>query len=67
MIDFNREVDAGLSPWFGGPSAWMLQSFGPDQDSAWRATQPRMIPYDPTNGTISFGDMYRFGPSGRTS
>lgn len=67
LIDYNLFSEGGKCPWFGGESAWMMQSFGPDMDSAWRNNAPHMTPYDATNGTISFGDMYRFGPGGRNS
>jgi len=64
MIDFNRDSNAGKAPWFGGQAAWMLQSFGPDQDTSWMTGVPCMAPYEPTNGTVSFGDILRFGPGG---
>jgi len=40
------------------PHLWMLSSKGPDAD--WDHDPEN--PYDPTNGTISNGDIYRFGP-----
>lgn len=64
MIDFNRDSNQGKAPWFGGEAAWMLQSFGPDQDTSWQTGPPVMVPYEATNGTVSFGDILRFGPGG---
>jgi len=43
-------------PW--EPHGWMLASRGADQD--W--DHDPLNPYDPTNGTISSGDIYRYGP-----
>jgi prepilin-type N-terminal cleavage/methylation domain-containing protein len=48
-------------------SVWLLGDCGPD-NTIWDAvTIPGFtfideLPYDPTNGTVSFGDIYRFGP-----
>ncbi len=44
--------------WWNSPAAWnyAMFSFGPDKISSW-ATE-----YDPTNGTVSNGDIRRFGP-----
>jgi hypothetical protein len=36
----------------------MLTSLGPDQDADFPVT------YDPTNGTVSNGDLVRLGPGG---
>jgi prepilin-type N-terminal cleavage/methylation domain-containing protein len=35
---------------------WLLWSYGPDQDMEFEEVQ-----YDPTNGTVSSGDIYRVG------
>jgi len=40
------------------PHLWMLSSKGPDM--VWD-DDPKS-PYDPTNGTVSAGDIFRFGP-----
>ena len=41
---------------------YILSSAGPDlQISAPDPVQGPFIPYDPTNGTVSSGDIYRFG------
>ena len=40
------------------PHLWMLAGKGPDTD--W--DHDPLNPYDPTNGTVSSGDIYRFGP-----
>lgn len=55
-INVNSEFQGGNTPWYNQTAAWMLTSLGPDQ-------QPRFpIVYDPTNGTISNGDISRLGP-----
>ena len=47
---------------------WIVQGFGPDNELEtilvfWKGVTPTFFyPYDPTNGTISRGDVYRFGP-----
>ena len=43
---------------------WHLISCGPDKVRNEPNKSPRqdIVPYDPTNGTISFGDIYRAGP-----
>lgn len=47
---------------------WSVQGFGPDNQLEtilvfWMGATPTLFyPYDPTNGTISRGDIYRFGP-----
>ncbi len=47
---------------------WALAAYGPDidDDTDTVGSYPftkRAVPYDPTNGTISNGDLYRFGPA----
>ncbi|MDI6784697.1 MAG: prepilin-type N-terminal cleavage/methylation domain-containing protein [bacterium] len=44
---------------------WALMSFGPDQTYSitippWSSA--RLMLYDPTNGTVTNGDVWRFGP-----
>lgn len=39
------------------PVQWTVWSFGPDLDD-----DHGIVLYDPTNGTVSSGDMMRFGP-----
>lgn len=57
----------------GGPTTqWVLQSKGPDRAwgtppslggvGAWELDQPYKYHYDPTNGTISLGNIVRSGP-----
>ncbi len=46
---------------------WFLISYGPDRALQFDddpAVQPNRyyMPYDPTNGTVSAGDIFRFGP-----
>jgi len=48
----------GACPWYNQPAAWMLTSLGPDYNANFPLT------YDPTNGTISDGDIVRLGPGG---
>ncbi|MBM3333366.1 hypothetical protein FJY63_01775, partial [Candidatus Sumerlaeota bacterium] len=45
---------------------WMAASYGPDMadDTSGLGVYPYSLyalPYDPTNGTVSFGDIYRHG------
>jgi len=42
---------------------WVLISYGPDQDTLDYTPPPESRPifYDPTNGTVSNGDIYRVG------
>ncbi len=56
---------------YPGPLQWFLISYGPDRalqfdDDPVLVQQglPNNIyyPYDPTNGTLSLGDLFRFGP-----
>jgi general secretion pathway protein G len=48
----------GVAPWYNEPAAWVLTSLGPDYDADFP------VIYDPTNGTISNGDISRLGPGG---
>ena len=50
----------GTCPWYNAYAAWMLTSLGPDQQADYPVT------YDPTNGTVSGGDILRLGPGGGT-
>lgn len=58
------------SPFYGGKYHYLMLSFGPDY--AQEAELPRVpfigqddgVGYDPTNGTVSKGEIYRFGPGG---
>ncbi len=58
----------------GGPMTWQLLSVGPngvfDMDAQWRNVNGSDIVYftasgiyDPTNGTVSYGDIWRVGAS----
>ncbi|AXA37487.1 MAG: hypothetical protein KatS3mg130_0059 [Candidatus Sumerlaea sp.] len=59
MLNPNRDSSyPGTCPWYDAPTAWILTSLGPDQTAQWP------IPYDPTNGTVSTGDIARLGPGG---
>lgn len=60
---------------YGGPLTWQLTSHGPDGIIAWhntptrwetingvgRVTMTHDTVYDPTNGTVSWGDIWRVG------
>lgn len=53
---------------FPGPFYWVVCGYGPDGslqfDNAWTGNRLGLdayMPYDPTNGTVSMGDIYRFG------
>ena len=56
---------------YPGPYDWFLISYGPNAALEFH-TDPQLtaagllnnvyLPYDPTNGTTSAGDIYRFGP-----
>ena len=52
----------GKYPWFGEPGRWVLVSVGPNLffDNAARGAGPLSQRYDPTNGTISMGNIYRW-------
>lgn len=43
---------------------WKLEGYGPDRIGGARtgAFLNFTIPYDPTNGIVSGGDIFRFGP-----
>lgn len=45
-------------PWYNEPAAWCLTSLGPNRKPEF----PKI--YDPTNGTVSDGDITRLGPGG---
>ena len=55
-----------LPAYLSKPSAlWQLKSWGPDRLNPRCAAQPGddfSLAYDPTNGTVSHGDLCRFGP-----
>ncbi len=61
MINVNKAPysTAGQVPWYDADTAWMLTSLGPDLEPNFP------IPYDTTNGTVSVGDITRFGPGGQ--
>jgi len=60
---YDRMIDIGNygNPWYGEQAAYGLWSLGPDH------TASGYTPYDPTNGTVSFGDIVRLGPGGGMS
>lgn len=60
LINVNTEFYNFQIPWYDQRAAYMFTSLGPD----YNANFP--TPYDPTNGTISNGDIVRLGPGGKT-
>jgi type II secretion system protein G len=54
--------------WIVGPEnaskEWALLSYGPDRNLNWelKPDERQNTQYDPTNGTVSFGDIFRVGP-----
>jgi len=69
LLDAFIQVGTGyLGPSSRGAARteWCAASYGPDQvdDTGALGVYPytdHAIPYDPTNGTVSWGDIYRFG------
>jgi len=71
---FNMDVNAGYVNPNGSDGArqvdnhtrmdWMIYSYGPDLTVNWYLVPPipQYTEYDPTNGTISLGDLHRAGP-----
>jgi len=52
----------------GPPRVWKMQSWGPDQKLNWMMPPlPDGLGYDSTNGTISAGDILRYGGTGTAS
>lgn len=69
--DQNNNIDAGVSGLVAGQQGrwWILSSFGPDKDTDSYSNQVRDnlvkdvcdVLYDPTNGTISNGNIFKVG------
>jgi prepilin-type N-terminal cleavage/methylation domain-containing protein len=64
-LGYGPPADASKFP---GPFTWSLTGYGPDFslqfDDAWAGNPNGLdayLPYDPTNGTVSWGDIFRFG------
>lgn len=61
-----RWIDVEYHSMFGGIESklWWLGDVGPNLqwDNTPRGGGSKQVPYDPTNGTISMGNIYRFGP-----
>lgn len=54
--DFKDDFESWTGREWTHSRGWELRSFGPDREDSWGT------PYDPTNGTVSFGDIAKFGP-----
>ncbi len=57
---------ASACAWKEPYDCYCMQSIGPDQDDDFSGNDNwpnggNVRPYDPTNGTVSLGDIYRFG------
>jgi prepilin-type N-terminal cleavage/methylation domain-containing protein len=59
LVGFNEFAPASLRT-YPAEIGYQLRSLGPNRADS------QVIPYDPTNGTISFGDIMRWGPSGES-
>jgi prepilin-type N-terminal cleavage/methylation domain-containing protein len=64
-LGYGPPADAGKFP---GGFTWSLTGYGPDFslqfDDDWAGNPNGLdayMPYDPTNGTVSWGDIFRFG------
>lgn len=60
---FNTYVNSPISAMYPDATEatmWMLVDAGPERRLAYETGVS--LPYDPTNGTVSTGDIYRFGP-----
>lgn len=56
-------IDGPWDAWINRPnSIWRLASMGPDQRQNWCDNLTPTFEYDPSNGTISLGDIIRWGP-----
>jgi len=62
---FERFDDYGVRQVVNGSIRWFTTSQGPDGVLNLDVNLPQdyWIEYDPTNGSVSHGDIYRFGPS----
>lgn len=61
---FSTYTNIGYYSQMGASKAmmWFLCDAGPDKTLAYTTGDGVSIPYDPTNGTVSRGDIFRFGP-----
>lgn len=72
--EYDTERVPGYTPWYVRPGAllagahpdttqWHLRDAGPDHTfNNQVGGLTNLMPYDPTNGTVSIGDIWRFGP-----
>lgn len=65
--DRDKETMRLLMPGKNGPgTVWGLFSMGPDNryydTQPWPVGKAHWVEYDPTNGTVSLGNIWRFGP-----
>jgi prepilin-type N-terminal cleavage/methylation domain-containing protein len=59
---YTQVVQPGASAYATGSAVWVMLSHGPDRDDDNPDDGRTPCAYDPTNGTVSDGDIYCFGP-----
>ena len=64
---YNTEPDDGVWRYFEAGlehnyAKWVLRSQGPDMVMNWEVSNAAYTEYDPSNGTVSIGDISRYGP-----
>jgi prepilin-type N-terminal cleavage/methylation domain-containing protein len=59
---YSQLVQPGSATYVNGSAVWMMFSHGPDRVESDPDDGVLPIAYDPTNGTVSNGDIYSFGP-----
>jgi len=55
MVEDNGDLWGGLQQWVG---AWLFYGYGPDK-TPFHGARATLLPYDPTNGTISLGNVIK--------
>lgn len=59
---FSQYPRNGYSNGVSGRALWVISSIGPDREYEGWTDSGFRYRYDPTNGTVSKGDLMRFGP-----
>jgi prepilin-type N-terminal cleavage/methylation domain-containing protein len=59
---YTQVVQPGAATYASGSVVWTMISHGPDRDDDNPDDGRPACSYDPTNGTVSNGDLYLFGP-----